>query len=110
MLRYHEPSCVTTATIVERTGSTLFQEGKGSWRQRSRQSAVLQERQRLAHALNASITPQLLDILQTAQSLERICRRDPEEGEQRIRRLIQLSQSALREMRALVAELHSSAI
>jgi signal transduction histidine kinase len=75
---------------------------------RSRQIAVLEERQRLAHELHDSVTQLIFSITLIAQSVSPAWRRSPEEGEARVARLLELSQSALAEMRALLAELRPS--
>jgi signal transduction histidine kinase len=67
--------------------------------------AVLQERQRLARDLHDSVTQLLFSTSLMAQSLVPAWRKDPAEGERRAQRLVQLSRSALAEMRALVAGL-----
>lgn len=73
--------------------------------ERGRQIAVLKERQRLARDLHDSVTQLIFSITLIAQSVAPAWRRDPAEGERRIQRLLELSQSALAEMRALLAEL-----
>lgn len=73
--------------------------------ERGRQIAVLKERQRLARDLHDSVTQLIFSITLIAQSVAPAWRRDPAEGERRIQRLLELSQSALVEMRALLAEL-----
>lgn len=75
---------------------------------RSRQIAVLEERHRLARELHDSVTQLLFSITLIAQSISPAWRRSTEEGEQRVNRLLELSQSALAEMRALLAELRPS--
>jgi signal transduction histidine kinase len=73
--------------------------------ERGRQIAVLQERQRLARDLHDSVTQLIFSVTLIAQSLAPAWRRDPAEGERRVGRLLELSQAALAEMRALLAEL-----
>lgn len=73
--------------------------------ERGRQIAVLQERQRLARDLHDSVTQLIFSMTLIAQSIAPAWRRDPAEGERRINRLLELSQAALTEMRALLAEL-----
>lgn len=67
--------------------------------------AVLEERRRLARELHDSVTQLLFSITLIAQSLGSAWRRNPSAGEQRIQRLLELSQAALAEMRALLVEL-----
>jgi signal transduction histidine kinase len=73
--------------------------------ERSRQLAVFQERQRLARDLHDSVTQLIFSMTLIAQSIAPAWRRDPAEAERRINRLLELSQSSLAEMRALLAEL-----
>ncbi len=73
--------------------------------ERGQQLAVLEERQRLARDLHDSITQLIFSITLIAQSISPAWQRSPAEGEQRANRLIELSKSALAEMRALLAEL-----
>lgn len=76
--------------------------------ERGQQIAVLQERQRLARELHDSVTQLIFSVTLIAQSISPAWRRDPAEGERRIGRLLELSQMALVEMRALLAELRPS--
>lgn len=73
--------------------------------ERGQQIAVLKERQRLARDLHDSVTQLIFSITLIAQSIAPAWRRNPAEGEQRVGRLLELSQAALVEMRALLAEL-----
>lgn len=73
--------------------------------ERSRQLAVLEERRRLARELHDSVTQSVFTVTLIAQSLASAWRRDSAEGERRVARLLELSQSALAELRALLAEL-----
>jgi signal transduction histidine kinase len=70
-----------------------------------RQIAVLEERQRLARELHDSVTQLIFSTTLIAQSIAPAWRRDPAEGEKRVNRLLELSQAALAEMRALLFEL-----
>lgn len=76
--------------------------------ERGQQLAVLEERQRLARDLHDSVTQLIFSTMLIAQSIESAWRRDPAEGERRIHRLLELSQAALAEMRALLLELRPS--
>ncbi len=67
--------------------------------------AVGEERQRLARELHDSVTQLLFSMTLIAQAIGPAWRRSQAEGEQRIQRLLELSQSALAEMRALLIEL-----
>jgi signal transduction histidine kinase len=73
--------------------------------ERSQLLAVLQERQRLARELHDSVTQLIFSTTLIAQSIAPAWRRDPAEGQKRIDRLLELSQTSLREMRALLFEL-----
>jgi signal transduction histidine kinase/putative methionine-R-sulfoxide reductase with GAF domain len=73
--------------------------------ERGRQVAVLEERARLARELHDSVTQLVFSSTLIAQSLSTVWRRDPEEGERRVERLLRSSQLALAELRALLAEL-----
>ena len=71
----------------------------------ARDRAASDERTRLARELHDSVTQLLFSMTLIAQSLGAAWRRDPEEGERRVARLLELSQGALSEMRALLSEL-----
>jgi signal transduction histidine kinase len=67
--------------------------------------AALEERQRLARDLHDSVAQILFSVTLLAQSLGAAWRRDPQEGEREVQRLLDLTRTALAEMRALLAEL-----
>jgi len=71
----------------------------------AQQVAVLEERQRLARELHDAVTQHLSTIALITQTLGPAYARDHREGEERARRLVELSQAALDEMRVLLAEL-----
>ncbi len=71
----------------------------------TRRLAVMEERQRLARDLHDSVTQMLFSATLIAQAVPQAYRRDPEEGERRLARLLELNRSALAEMRALLREL-----
>ena len=71
----------------------------------ARDRAAADERSRLARELHDSVTQLLFSMTLIAQSLGAAWRRDAEEGERRVARLLELSQAALAEMRALLSEL-----
>lgn len=73
--------------------------------ERSQRVAVLEERQRLARDLHDSVTQHIFGMVMMGESLPLVWQRDPDEGERRSKRLVELSRSALAEMRALLAEL-----
>lgn len=68
-------------------------------------AAVLEERHRLARELHDSVTQQLFSAMLMAQAVGPAYASDRKEGERRIGLLLDLQRSALREMRALLAEL-----
>lgn len=70
--------------------------------------AVLRERQHLARELHDSVTQLIFSMTLIAQSIAPAWERDPQQGQQRVNRLLELSQAALAEMRALLFELRSS--
>ncbi len=72
---------------------------------RAQSLAALEERQRLARDLHDSVTQLIFSTMLIAQSVSSIYKRNPEEGERRITRMLELSQQALGEMRTLLAEL-----
>jgi signal transduction histidine kinase len=76
--------------------------------QSSQEVAVLRERQRLARDLHDSVTQLIFSMTLVAQSVTPAWRRDEAEGQRRINRLLELSQSALAEMRALLSNLRTS--
>ena len=71
----------------------------------AQQVAVLEERQRLARELHDAVTQHLASVALMAQTLSSTYGRDAEEGDRRARRLVEVSQAALVEMRALMDEL-----
>ena len=70
-----------------------------------RRLAASEERNRLARELHDSVTQLLFSMTLIAQSLGAAWKRDAAEGERRVGRLVELSQTALAEMRALLSEL-----
>lgn len=71
----------------------------------ARKLAASEERNRLARELHDSVTQLLFSVTLIAQSLGAAWKRDPAEGERRVARMLELSQTALAEMRALLSEL-----
>lgn len=71
----------------------------------NQQIAVMEERRRLARELHDSVTQHIFSITLIAQSIGAAWRRSTAEGEHRVQRLLELSQVALAEMRALLQEL-----
>lgn len=70
-----------------------------------RRLAVLEERQRLARDLHDSVSQLLFSSTLLAESIPGVYRRSPEDGAQRLARLVELNRKALGEMRALLREL-----
>jgi signal transduction histidine kinase len=95
-------------TAVQLAAAIDSRRQQARFAQRDQQWAVLEERRRLARELHDSVTQLLFSITLIAQSVGSAWRRNPAEGEQRIHRLLELSQSALAEMRALLVELRPS--
>jgi signal transduction histidine kinase len=97
------PYQATAAQLATAIDSRMQQ---GLLSERAQQLAVLQERQRLARELHDSVTQLIFSTTLIAQSIAPAWKRDPLEGQGRVDRLLQLSQTALREMRSLLFELH----
>lgn len=72
---------------------------------RSRDAAILGERQRLARELHDNVTQILSSMSLLSQSLPQAWRRDPQEGERRALRVHELAQTGFAELRALLREL-----
>jgi signal transduction histidine kinase len=73
--------------------------------ERAQAAATLEERQRLSRDLHDSLTQMLFSITLIAESVRPAWQQDPAEGQHRLDRLMELSRTALAEMRALLAEL-----
>ncbi|NUM44740.1 MAG: GAF domain-containing sensor histidine kinase, partial [Anaerolineales bacterium] len=73
--------------------------------QREQELAAVEERQRLARDLHDSVTQLIFSVMLIAQSVGPAFKKNVAEGERRIQRMLDLSQQALTEMRALLAEL-----
>jgi signal transduction histidine kinase len=100
------PYQATAAQLATAIDSRVQQ---GLLYERAQQLAVLQERQRLARELHDSVTQLIFSTTLIAQSIAPAWKRDPLEGQGRVDRLLELSQTALREMRSLLFELHLDA-
>lgn len=98
-LRPYQATAVQLASAID---SRLQQ---GLLFERGQQLAVLEERQRLARELHDSVTQLIFSTTLIAQSIAAAWKRSPAEGQQRVDRLLELSQTALREMRSLLFEL-----
>lgn len=74
------------------------------------ESAVTQERNRLARDLHDAVTQTLFSASLIAEVLPRIWERNPSEGERRLCELRELTRGALAEMRTLLLELRPAAL
>ncbi|MGC9398064.1 MAG: GAF domain-containing protein [Anaerolineae bacterium] len=79
-------------------------------RKQAEESAVTQERNRLARDLHDAVSQTLFSASIIAEVLPRIWGRDPAEGERRLEELRQLTRGALAEMRMLLVELRPAAL
>lgn len=95
---YHATAAQLATAIDSRLQQKLLYE-------RGQELAVLQERERLARELHDSVTQLIFSTTLIAQSIAPAWKRDPQEGQRRVDRLLELSQTALREMRSLLLEL-----
>jgi signal transduction histidine kinase len=93
---------ITAAQLASALDARFQQERLGT---QSQQMAVFEERQRIARDLHDSVTQLLFSMTLIAQTASAAWKRDPDEGERRSARLVELSQLALSEMRSLLAEL-----
>jgi signal transduction histidine kinase len=74
------------------------------------ESAVIEERNRLARDLHDAVTQTLFSASLIAEVLPRLWQRNPKEGERRLDELRELSRGALAEMRTLLLELRPAGI
>lgn len=74
------------------------------------ESAVTQERNRLARDLHDAVTQTLFSASLIAEVLPRIWERNPDEGQHRLDELRELTRGALAEMRTLLLELRPAAL
>jgi signal transduction histidine kinase len=96
------PYQITAAQLATTIDSRMQQALLAGHNQRL---AIWEERRRLARELHDSVTQLIFSMTLIAQSLAAAWRREPAEGERRTQRLLELSQNALGEMRALLREL-----
>jgi two-component system nitrate/nitrite sensor histidine kinase NarX len=78
--------------------------------EQSQQTALLEERQRLARELHDAVTQTLFSSSLIAGALPRIWERDPAEGRRRLAELGELTRGALAEMRTLLYELRPAVL
>ena len=74
-----------------------------------KETAVIQERSRLARELHDAVTQTLFSTSITAEVLPEIWDQDPEEGRRKLEELRDLTRGALAEMRSLLIELRPKA-
>jgi signal transduction histidine kinase len=95
---YQATAALLAAALESRRQYLLLIEG-------GQRLAVLEERQRLARDLHDSVTQLIASMALVAQSIAPSWQRDPAEGERCVQRLLELSQSTVSAMRALLAGL-----
>lgn len=93
----------TTATLLAIAITTRLQQQLVY--AQGQQVAALRERERLARDLHDSVTQLIFSVTLIAQTIAPAWERSPQEGQARVDRLLELSQNALAEMRALLFEL-----
>ena len=79
-------------------------------RERDQQTAVVAERNHLAHELHDAVSQLLFSASVIAESLPRLWERNPERVKQGLAQLHQLTRGALAEMRTLLLELRPTAL
>jgi signal transduction histidine kinase/GTP-sensing pleiotropic transcriptional regulator CodY len=98
---------VEVATAIAR--STALAVENARLHERSRQLAVLEERNRLARELHDSVMHALFSMSLISQALPALVDRDMARARERIDRLNELGRGAMAEMRALIFELRPAA-
>ena len=78
--------------------------------EQAQELAVVEERQRLARDLHDAVTQTLFSTSLIAEVLPRIWERNPEQGQQRLAEVRELTRGALAEMRTLLLELRPAAL
>lgn len=78
--------------------------------QQVKETAVLEERSRLARDLHDAVTQTLFSTTLTAEVLPRIWEKNPQEGQKKLEELRELTRGALAEMRTLLVELRPTAM
>ncbi|MFP4978014.1 sensor histidine kinase [Paenibacillus sp. CN-4] len=74
-------------------------------KEKAAESAVLEERRRMARDLHDTVSQQLFAIHMSASSLPKVLEVNPEQGKVVMDQLISMSQMAQKQMRALIAQL-----
>jgi signal transduction histidine kinase len=106
--RHFKPGDVATAELLAGIAAMAIGQTRRREQQLSGNSAVIDERERLARELHDNVTQILASINLLSQTLASTWKRDPAEGEQRAARLHQLAQTAFAEMRMLLRQLAPS--
>jgi signal transduction histidine kinase len=78
--------------------------------EKAQELAVMEERQRLARDLHDAVSQTLFSASLISEALPDIWQSNPDEGQQLLHKLKQLSRGALAEMRALLMELRPAAL
>lgn len=78
--------------------------------ERGQQVAVFEERGRIARELHDSVTQSLFSIVLNAEAARQVVRKNPDKAEELTRRLGEIGQEALAEMRSLIFELRPQAL
>ena len=78
--------------------------------ERMRETAVAEERNRLAQDLHDSVTQTMFSIAAIAETLPKVWERDPQIGREGLDSLRRMTQGALAEMRMLLIELRPAAL
>lgn len=102
---YHEFNVMLDAVenkmqLLQRLGEQEVME-----KEKAAESAVLEERRRMARDLHDTVSQQLFAIHMSASSLPKVLERNPEHGQTVMNQLITMSQMAQKQMRALIAQL-----
>jgi signal transduction histidine kinase len=113
--------------LTDRIGAEVFDEGdqclvemlaahaavaieNARLHERSAELTLIQERNRLARELHDSVTQTLFSAMYTAEAAATLVETDPAAAAAELRKVKQLSQEALREMRGLVFELRPASL
>lgn len=75
-----------------------------------KQTAIVQERQRLARELHDAVSQQLFAISMTTAAIKRLLERNPEKAEQQIQLVEEMAAAAQAEMRALLLHLRPATL
>jgi len=78
--------------------------------ERSREMAVLEERNRMARELHDSVTQSLFSIDLHARAIATLQKRDLQRAEENVQQLRQITHDTLQEMRSLIFDLRASAL